>query len=81
MNVLFYGNGGSGNHGCEAISRGTVQLLDENKFQILSGNCQEDAQYRLNSIPELTPATESKKGASALSCGIQIRKFCECPAY
>ena len=67
MKITMYGNGGAGNHGCEAISRGTVQLLGKNEYQILSGSCQEDAQYRLNSIAELVHATESKiKGISFL---------------
>ena len=27
MKILLYGNGSSGNHGCEAIVRGTVKTL------------------------------------------------------
>ena len=27
MKYVLYGNGGSGNHGCEAIIRGTQQVL------------------------------------------------------
>ena len=29
MKIVLYGNGGSGNHGCEAIVRGTFELLQE----------------------------------------------------
>ena len=44
MKITMYGNGGAGNHGCEAISRGTVELLGANEYRILSENCREDAQ-------------------------------------
>lgn len=39
MNVLFYGNGGAGNHGCEAIVRGSVQILGEVTYTIISEKC------------------------------------------
>ena len=29
MKILLYGNGSSGNHGCEAIVRGTVKTLND----------------------------------------------------
>ena len=48
MKITMYGNGGAGNHGCEAISRGTVELLGANEYRILSENCREDAQYGLD---------------------------------
>ena len=37
MKITMYGNGGAGNHGCEAISRGTVELLGANEFQKTAG--------------------------------------------
>ena len=57
----MYGNGGAGNHGCEAISRGTVELLGANEYQILSENCQEDAQYGLDICAALESAKEARK--------------------
>ena len=53
MKIIMYGNGGSGNHGCEAIVRGTIQLLGEHSYCILSENCKEDSQYALARIAAL----------------------------
>ena len=52
MHILFYGNGGSGNHGCEAIVRGTVEWLGtrEHTYLVHSACCREDAQYGLSLI-------------------------------
>ena len=49
MNITLYGNGASGNHGCEAIVRGTVALLgaEKNSFRIQSAEPQEDKFYNL----------------------------------
>ena len=49
MKITMYGNGGAGNHGCEAISRGTIELLGANEYRILSENCREDVR-RLNRL-------------------------------
>lgn len=61
MKITMYGNGGSGNHGCEAIVRGTVQLLGDNTYSVLSESLAEDSGYELNKIVTLTPAKESRK--------------------
>jgi colanic acid/amylovoran biosynthesis protein len=56
MRVLFYGNGSSGNHGCEAIVRGTVQLLGNMTYTVLSENLDDDIRYGLADISKLIPA-------------------------
>ena len=63
MRVLLYGNGGSGNHGCEAIVRGTVELLgtDKNIFCVRSENVEEDTRYGLNHLAEISPARSERK--------------------
>lgn len=61
MKITMYGNGGAGNHGCEAISRGTVELLGANEYRILSENCREDAQYGLDTCAALESAKETRK--------------------
>lgn len=61
MKITMYGNGSSGNHGCEAIVRGTVQLLGEHEYCVLSENVQEDSQYGLDRLARLIPARESRK--------------------
>lgn len=61
MKIVMYGNGSSGNHGCEAIIRGTIQLLGENSYCVLSENCKEDSQYELDQIAALTAAKGFRK--------------------
>ena len=47
MEIVLYGNGGSGNHGCEAIVRGTFSLL-QRSLAIASEAIDEDLKYGLN---------------------------------
>lgn len=57
MNVVIYGNGSAGNHGCEAIVRGTVALLsDEHNYTVQSACSQDDIQYGLDELAEIRPA-------------------------
>ena len=57
MNIVLYGNGSSGNHGCEAIVRGTVALMGQsNRYIIHSANVEEDQKSHLNDISSLIPA-------------------------
>lgn len=57
MRVFMYGHNGSGNHGCEAIVRGTCKILKQthlcNDIILASGNVSEDQRYGLNSIVDL----------------------------
>lgn len=57
MNFFLYGHNGSGNHGCEAIVRGTYEILrqDDQKLNITlaTGNKMEDEKYKLNEIVKL----------------------------
>lgn len=63
MRLVLYGNGSSGNHGCEAIVRGTVKLLgtDTNTFRIQSENSQEDKRYGLEELSEIFPAKSNRR--------------------
>ena len=49
---ILYGHGGSGNHGCEAIVRSTIDTigLDKHSFTILSEKAEEDLKYQLDKI-------------------------------
>ncbi|MDO5346808.1 MAG: polysaccharide pyruvyl transferase family protein [Lachnospiraceae bacterium] len=47
--IVFYGHGGSDNHGCEAIIRGTAVNLQE-KFLLYSGNKRADERYGISSL-------------------------------
>lgn len=70
MRILLYGNGGSGNHGCEAIVRGTVELLGtgSNFFCVRSTNVAEDTLYGLNQLAEVSPARTVRKKNFSFIC-------------
>ena len=56
MRIRLYGNGGSGNHGCEAIVRGTASLLSQHSLQVATDAIDQDNQYGLNHLAKLVPA-------------------------
>ena len=59
MKTILYGNGGCGNHGCEAIVRGTYELF-KNPLIISSENTDEDRRYGLEEFCDIYDAkTES----------------------
>ena len=55
-NIYMYAHGGSGNHGCEAIVRSTVGLLENipaNKIILLSSRSKEDKKYGVSELCEV----------------------------
>ncbi len=75
VNILLYGNGSSGNHGCEAITRGTVALLGS-KLQctILSENPQDDIDYGISSLADVVPAkSKYRRGVNFLKAYIKLK--------
>lgn len=78
MKILLYGNGSSGNHGCEAIVRGTVEVLkDTNSTYIVhSESVEEDKKYGLEEIAVLKPAkTPLKKDFDFIKAYIKMKFF------
>lgn len=53
---IFYAHGGSDNHGCEAIIRGTCQNL-KGEITLFSSNIQADKLYGLNDMCKISPDT------------------------
>ena len=53
-NINFYGHGGSGNHGCEAIVRSSVKMLSQ-PVTLFSSHMDQDTRYGLNEICSLVP--------------------------
>ena len=54
MQITVFGNGSSGNHGCEAITRGTIEVLGrENHYMVLSQQLEQDRYYGLGDVAEL----------------------------
>lgn len=60
MKYILFGNGGSGNHGCEAIVRGTKNLLGGNP-RIHSAAPEEDEKYGLGEMAEIVPAIQRER--------------------
>ncbi|WP_395549348.1 MULTISPECIES: polysaccharide pyruvyl transferase family protein [unclassified Lacrimispora] len=52
--LIFYAHGGSDNHGCEAIIRGTMANFHD-KSMVFSGNIKADELYGLNEMCEIRP--------------------------
>lgn len=50
---IFYGHGGSGNHGCEAIVRSSVTLINES-IKVFSTNKEQDLKYGLDNVCEIS---------------------------
>lgn len=48
--IFLYAHGGSGNHGCEAIVRSTVKILNSHDITLISSNPEQDIQYGLDEI-------------------------------
>ena len=47
-NYILYANGASGNHGCEAITRALIKILDAKGCKIFSQNIAEDEKYGIS---------------------------------
>lgn len=75
MNVVIYGNGSAGNHGCEAIVRGTVSLLgDTHQYMLQSAKVQDDMQYGLGDIAQIRSAvTPAKKDLRFLAAYLKMK--------
>lgn len=61
MKTILYGNGGCGNHGCEAIVRGTYELFKK-PLIISSENIDEDMQYGLEEFCDIYDAKAGSPG-------------------
>lgn len=48
--IFLYAHGGSGNHGCEAIVRSTVKILNQKDITLISSKPEEDVKYGLNGL-------------------------------
>ena len=48
-NYIFYAHAGSGNHGCEAIVRSSIEILGR-EVKLYSSNSDQDKQYGINRI-------------------------------
>lgn len=73
MKYILYGNGGSGNHGCEAIIRGTQKVL-KGDYIIQSQSVEEDTKYSVNA--EINPQITGKKSKlKFISAYLRLKLF------
>lgn len=77
-NIFLYAHGGSGNHGCEAIVRSTLGLLDDISFDniiLLSSNPAEDNKYQIDKLCHIIneKGSYSKLSFDFLSAYFQLK--------
>ena len=48
--IFLYAHGGSGNHGCEAIVRSTINLLGQEDVTLISSRPEEDTYYGIDKL-------------------------------
>lgn len=53
MSIIMYYHGGSKNHGCEAIVRSTVKILQPNQLSLYSSGMNDDCLYGINKVVSL----------------------------
>jgi colanic acid/amylovoran biosynthesis protein len=63
-NIILYAHGGSFNHGCEAIARTTIDILNINNIVLLSKNPNEDIKVGLNNSCTVFPEVKKIKHKS-----------------
>ena len=73
MRTLLYPHGGSGNHGCEAIVRATVQTLDSESV-LLSEAMEEDIKYGLGQVCDIRRSRKELSRASLYYWKAFVRK-------
>lgn len=64
MSVILYAHGGSGNHGCEAIVRSTVEMMKKQDIYIASRKPEEDKKYGIDNIAHVYPEKKSPRKLS-----------------
>lgn len=77
MSIFLYSHGGSGNHGCEAIVRGTKEILSDEHMELYSFKKAEDEKYGLGQFVNLQDARISygKMNIHRIVASLKIRLF------
>ncbi len=77
MSIFLYSHGGSGNHGCEAIVRGTKEILSDEQMALYSFKKAEDEKYGLGQFVNLQDARISygKLNIHRIAASLKIRLF------
>jgi polysaccharide pyruvyl transferase WcaK-like protein len=64
--IVLYAHGGSGNHGCEAIVRGTARILEGRELLLISSRPGEDRCYGVDKLAEVVLDTDGSIGSRGL---------------
>lgn len=75
MSIFLYSHGGSGNHGCEAIVRGTVLIFDQIPLTLYSNSKNQDIKYGIDQIIDLDDARKpaSRFNLKRIMASLMIR--------
>ena len=65
--VFLYAHGGSGNHGCEAIVRSTINLLGQEGVTLISSRPEEDTYYGIDKVCNIIKDRSSKLNKKCLA--------------
>lgn len=75
--IVMYAHGGSGNHGCEAIVRSTLKILEDIKTKkiLISTRPEEDKKYKIDSLCSVDreQTSYSKKSKNFLSAYLKLK--------
>lgn len=77
MKIFLYSHGGSGNHGCEAIVRGTASIFNQVPLKLYSNNKKQDEKYGIDQVIELEEARKSvsRYNPKRVTASLLIRIF------
>ena len=65
--IFLYAHGGSGNHGCEAIVRSTINLLGQEGVTLISSRPEEDTYYGIDKVCNIIKDRSSKLNKKSLA--------------
>ena len=65
--IFLYAHGGSGNHGCEAIVRSTINLLGQEDVTLISSRPEEDTYYGIDKLCNIIKDRSSKLNKKSLA--------------
>ena len=65
--IFLYAHGGSGNHGCEAIVRSTINLLGQEDVTLISSRPEEDTYYGIDKVCNIIKDRSSKLNKKSLA--------------
>lgn len=76
-NMILYGHGGSGNHGCEAIVRSLNKIIGMDNFVLMSSRTDEDIRYGINlfSQPNSTIANINRYNFDFIKAYIKLKLY------